>query len=144
MVEIIRAGGIPYYKSQNGLIMMLFMVPSDPNFGGDKPQIAKGLVDPGERPEDGGIREAVEELGLIKENILNSFLGFKREQETKKGLSKFYVYGMAIKDNQYFTEPHWETKETVWLSEKEISTQLRRDHTIPVYSVIRTINKRGD
>jgi len=48
---------------------MLFFIPSDPAYGGDKFQIVKGRVDNNEDIEVATIREASEELGLKKDNI---------------------------------------------------------------------------
>jgi 8-oxo-dGTP pyrophosphatase MutT (NUDIX family) len=47
---------------------MMFFIPSDPDFGGYKFQIAKGRVDR-RITSNAAIREAEEEIGLDKENI---------------------------------------------------------------------------
>lgn len=119
------------------------MIPSDPKYGGPDPQIAKGEVNPDEDITDAAIREVEEELGLVKSNIISYFLGYNQEQKSKKGTSKFFVYGINIFDPNNFIDPHWETGSTLWLSENEISTKLRKDHKIPVYNIIHHIKTRG-
>jgi len=73
----IRAGVIPYYIEDKD-IKMMFFIPSDFRYGGDKYQIAKGRVDPWEDVETAAIREAFEELGLNKRNIKKLFYRVKK------------------------------------------------------------------
>ena len=44
-----KAGVIPYYFNEQGNLMMMFMTPSNPAYGGNLYQIAKGRVDQGSR-----------------------------------------------------------------------------------------------
>lgn len=56
------------------------MVPSDERFGGKYPQFAKGIIEPGYTAKDNAIKEATEELGLKKENLINvDFLFFDKQ-----------------------------------------------------------------
>lgn len=140
---MIRAGCIPFYINEDNLIQMYFMVPSDPKYGGDMPQIAKGIVDPTDKcVKSGAIREAEEELGLKQSNIIDIFQGYTLTQETKKGKSIFHVYAAKIKNIHDFNEPDFETGERVWLCEKLISTKARKDHRIIIYNTIRNIKLR--
>ena len=41
-----RGGVVPYYI-KDGTILMMFMKPSDKNFGGERFQIAKGKIEKG-------------------------------------------------------------------------------------------------
>ncbi|HET8688270.1 MAG TPA: NUDIX domain-containing protein [Methanosarcina sp.] len=63
-----KAGVIPYFVKDEEIYMM-FMVPSNPKFGGSSPQIAKGRVEDGENIQEAALREAEEELGLRLNNI---------------------------------------------------------------------------
>ena len=69
---ILKAGFLPFYI-QNGSPIFLFMVSSNPKYGGTKPMISKGYVEIGEDIEDAAIREAQEELGLKKSNLFSLF-----------------------------------------------------------------------
>ena len=55
-----KAGIIPYYIDEDGIPMMMFMVPSNPNYGGTEYQIAKGHIDKGETHYKAAIREGKE------------------------------------------------------------------------------------
>ena len=61
---VYRAGTIPYVN-EGGEIKMMFMIPSNSEYGGDQAQIAKGKVEDGETTEFAAIREAKEELGAV-------------------------------------------------------------------------------
>ena len=63
-----RFGLIPWTVYHDSIIMM-FMMPSDPKFGGSNYQIAKGRKESGETDLEAAIREASEELGLKPSNI---------------------------------------------------------------------------
>jgi len=110
-----RGGLLPYYKI-NGKVYFALMIPSDSNYGGSKPQIAKGGIDPGETPIKTAIREAQEELG------------YKHKSSYK--LKKIYVennitwYCVQVDDMKL--GPHTnETKKVVWLETKQAFKQIR-------------------
>lgn len=115
----IRAGLIPYIK-QDGIIKMLFFIPSDPDYGGDKPQIAKGRVDKNEDVKTAALREASEELGLVIDNVINTKLITK---ELLSGMTadnyEFHLYASEIKDLNNFIPYGDETLETKWLTMEE-------------------------
>lgn len=138
----VRAGCIPYYIFDS-TVFMLFMIPSDPKYGGDKPQIAKGAVEEHETDfKEAAIREAEEELGLIKSNTFDVFKTYAHIQPTKTGVSEFYVFACKILTKENFIDPHFETKETVWLNEYQIKENIRRDQQFLVYNSIRKIKQK--
>lgn len=112
-----KAGFLPYIMV-DGVPQFMFMIPSDPEYGGDKPTVAKGGIDEGESPKQAGIREAEEELGLKKSNVNPSTIRLAWAGEIK-GMSSSYfmsIFMGEVKDKSDFNKPHFETKETVWLS----------------------------
>jgi 8-oxo-dGTP pyrophosphatase MutT (NUDIX family) len=131
--KIYRSGIIPYYIKE-GEIHMFFMKPSDPKFGGDIFQIAKGKHEDGEDPQTAGIREGKEELGLFEGNItaihnLGKFLG------------RTHVFICKIKDPEMFGEPHFETAETKWMTPEEFQAEGRDLHKPVVKATVRYITE---
>ncbi len=116
-----RAGIIPYYFDGDEVIM-LFFVPSDPRYGGESPQIAKGQIDPGEDPKTAAIREGYEEVGLVASNILN----IEELPTVVYNNSKMTVFIAEVRNIENFVEPGFECKETMWLSVEEFMTVGRR------------------
>lgn len=116
-----KAGLIPYFQDGDDEPRMAFMVTSNPRFGGAAPMIAKGHIDEGEAPDEAAIREAEEELGLRRSNMLGaSFETVWRGALT--GLDetyKFYVYAVRVKSMTDFDEPDYETEKVVWLTSAE-------------------------
>jgi 8-oxo-dGTP pyrophosphatase MutT (NUDIX family) len=121
-----RAGIIPYII-ENGEVKMLFFIPSDPDYGGDKFQIAKGRVDQGEEVEKTAIREGEEELGLKKENIKSVTLVSK---EVISGMDNynydFYLYVAEVYNKEDFGEFGYETGEIGWLTIDEYVQKGRK------------------
>jgi 8-oxo-dGTP pyrophosphatase MutT (NUDIX family) len=68
---IYRAGTIPYIVDNNEILMM-FMKPSNVEYGGDRFQIAKGRIEDGEDTKTAALREAREELGMFLSNIVST------------------------------------------------------------------------
>ena len=131
--KINRAGVIPYYVDE-GKIKMLFMKPSDTKYGGDTYQIAKGKYEEGETAEEAAFREAREELGLFKGNIvaqhnLGTFLGYTT------------IFVAKIKELDMFGDPHFETKSTKWMTPEEFQSSGRGIHKPVVKAVVRHIKK---
>lgn len=133
--KIYRAGFIPYIIEKDE-IKILFMKPSDPKFGGDVWQIAKGKVDPGETPEQAAVREAQEELGLFKPNI----------DGNKKHLGQFLgrtdIYVGKMKDKDMFGDFMHETASTKWMSPKEFYSDGREIHKPIIRAAERHIKKK--
>ncbi len=107
-----RAAMIPFYIKDDEF-HFLFMRPSDQNFGSLEYQIAKGMIDDGETELDAAIREGKEELGLKETNIENIHKIGKFNPMT--------VYACSVHNIDDFDEPHYETKDTKWLTEKEFT-----------------------
>ena len=123
---VYKAGFIPYFISDD-LIYMLFMKPSDPDYGGTKFQIAKGRCDDENSEQDTSLldcalREAEEELGLLTENLIKETIKFVDEA---LGIA---VYCGEVRNKDMFKEPHYETKETKWLTLEEFYNEGRLTH----------------
>lgn len=132
--KINRSGIVPYYVVE-GDIKMLFMKPSDPKFGGDCFQIAKGKQEPGEDLETTALREGQEELGLFEGNIetihrIGKFLGYTE------------MYVARIKDPDFFGDPHFETSATRWMEPSEFLSEGRDLHKPVVKAMVRLIEKK--
>ena len=131
--KINRGGLIPYIK-KNDEIYMLFMKPSAPKFGGDVFQIAKGKQEEGENIEQTALREANEELGLFPGNIVHlDNLGV--------WLGRTTMFIAEVKDETMFGDPHFETKETKWMTLQEFTSQGRGLHKPVVKAAHRKIMK---
>jgi hypothetical protein len=133
-----RCGIVPFTIDHNKILMM-FMTPSDPKYGGDKPQIAKGQIDNTDvDPLDEAIREGEEELGLKSSNFVSKPVYFKK-YKWGKGLLSMYI--VEINDMNDFNEPHYETGNVSWLTKKEYDQQGRKEqnHIInDIYNFIKT------
>jgi len=107
-----KAGIIPYYfDPKDDQLKFVFMVSSDPAFGGPKPMISKGEVEEGEELLEAAIREGEEELGLKKSNFAEApFLLDTRTFKSHFGDFEQTTYAVEIKDKKDFGKPHYETK----------------------------------
>lgn len=139
-----KAGLIPYVI-QNNEIKMLFMVPSDQNFGGNKPCIAKGGDEPGETPKQTAIRECKEELGLEESSFKDIF---KVSESILTGLDltyKFYVYAGELKEIPTKINFGWEVGTVHWLTLDEYK-QYGRENQLPIiqqaYNLIKSKTKK--
>jgi 8-oxo-dGTP pyrophosphatase MutT (NUDIX family) len=120
--KVEKAGIIPFYMEDDGLTMM-FMKPSDKNYGGKKFQIAKGHIDPGENPLEAAVRECYEELGLLENNII--WL-----EKCGIFLTNHHIFIAQVKDNspKAFTDYTDETEDTAWLGLDEFLSVGRGKH----------------
>lgn len=128
-----KAGIIPYYIDKERNMWMMFMVSSDPKYGGPLPQISKGYVDPEDEGSlSGAIREGQEELGLKLENVTHERFGvYEVYKGSIKGDEKEYsfkLYACEIKDRSDFDKPHFETKEVVWMTPAQFQFYGREAH----------------
>jgi len=128
-----RSGCLPYYI-KDGKIYMLFMLPSDSKYGGNQFQMAKGKHEEGETPLETGMREAGEELGLFQGNVTNN-------HHLGKFLGRTDVFVVKIKDPDAFGDPHFETKETKWMTPEEFQATGRSLHQPVVKAAVRWIQQ---
>lgn len=133
--KIRRAGVIPYYINDDDEIMMMFMKPSNPAYGGKRFQIAKGKFEEGETAEQAGFREASEELGLVNVNVLSSF-------KVGEFLGRTTVYAAKIRNTNAFADTTDETESTAWMTLKEFLEDGRSLHRPVVQSAYRQIVKK--
>lgn len=107
--KIYRAGTIPVYINDDGVMEMLFMKPSDSRYGGPDYQIAKGRIEDNETPYETAIREAEEELGLRERNILETI-------DCGTWLGRTHIYVALVEDKEDFGDFHFETESTKWFT----------------------------
>ncbi len=135
MNKVYRSGLIPYWIDDNNKIHMMFMLPSDPIYGGDKFQISKGKVEDGEDNQTTAVREAQEELGLMPCNIkgdvwyLDTYLG------------RTSVYVCRIADKHLFGVPGYETGDTTWMTVEQFENEGRDLHVAIVRDAYNQIVK---
>jgi 8-oxo-dGTP pyrophosphatase MutT (NUDIX family) len=132
--KVDRSGVIPYIV-EDGQIKMLFMRPSDPKFGGDTFQIAKGKHEEGESALEAGLREAGEELGLFTGNIIEA-------HDLGTFLGRTTVHVAKIKDKDLFGDPCDETEEVRWMTVDEFDAVGRDLHKPVVRAAIRLIKEQ--
>lgn len=135
-VPRVRSGTIPFYFAPDGTLKMLFMVSSDPNFGGSLPQVSKGGVDRGEEIKQAAIREGEEELGLREDNILRVLSPIKDEL--------FTAFPVEINDPDHFSDPHYETKQVVWMTPEEFYQSGRPLHKAIVKRAVQMIERNKE
>jgi 8-oxo-dGTP pyrophosphatase MutT (NUDIX family) len=129
-IEIEQAGdkaGIIPYVIENGKLLMMFMIPSDPKYGGPRPQVAKGGIDEGEDVKSTAIREGIEELGLREDNIVNTQFVSKQQITTKSQSYAMTVFAAEVRDRKAFDKPHYETGKVLWLTTELYLQRGRRD-----------------
>jgi len=131
--KVFRAGVIPY-TIEDGTIKMLFMRPSLAMFGGDVMQICKGKVEDGEEVQDAALREASEEVGLLRQNVekielLGTFMG------------RTTIYIAKIIDPTMFGPFSFETSEIRWMTASEFELEGRELHRPVVRAAIAQITK---
>ena len=130
---VYRAGTIPYIV-ENGEIKMLFMRPSDPEYGGDKMQIAKGKIEEGETAMFAALREAKEEIGLFLGNVIKT-------EEVGVFMGRTTVFVAKVKNKAMFGEPSFETSDVKWMSLSEFMEEGRDLHRPVVQASHRLICK---
>lgn len=124
-----RAGLIPWLRDDKGELRFLMMVSSDPKFGGPRPMISKGKIEEGEDAFECAVREAVEELGLKRENLAATPELLTHERVTlRSGTYMLTLYSAPILERWDFQMWCEETEYTVWMSLEEFRLEGRRDH----------------
>lgn len=131
---VYRAGTIPYVV-ENGKIEMLFMRPSDSEFGGFTYQIPKGKVED-EDPDHlfAALREAKEEVGLFIGNVI-------RTDEVGVFMGRTTVFMTKVKNKHMFGEPSYETESVKWMSPETFAEEGRDLHKPVVAAVVRKIKQ---
>ena len=130
---VYRAGTVPYIV-EDGVVKMLFMRPSDPEYCGDRMQIAKGKIEDGESAFDAALREAKEETGLFLGNII-------RTEEVGTFMGRTTVFVAKVKNKSMFGEPSFETSDVAWMTLDEFMEEGRELHRPVVQACYRAIQK---
>lgn len=115
-----RAGAIPYY-TENDQLYFLFMLPSNPKYGGSDFQIAKGKCEDGEAAIETAKREAQEELGLDPLNIVDA-------QELGVFLGRTTIFLFNVQNPHQLATPCFETAEVKWMTPDEFLVSGRDIH----------------
>lgn len=124
-----RVAGVIPYMFHDEDVKMLFMVSSDPAYGGDRPAVSKGGVDPDEDLLTAALREGNEELGLHSRNFAGSpFLVDTAQIEGMQSTYPMTVYAVEVADSDDFDHPHYETEYTTWMTLDEFRSEGRRSH----------------
>jgi 8-oxo-dGTP pyrophosphatase MutT (NUDIX family) len=132
-----RAGIVPWRRVGDELVF-LTMIPSDPMYGGPNPQIAKGVIDPGETPMIAAYREGEEELGLTHKAVnMLSFIDLGTFRLTRLQY-KVWVFAIELTNTAALVEPHYETSSVQWLSLGEFIRRGRADQ----HEIIKKANDR--
>lgn len=121
-----KAGLLPYIV-EDGKPVFMFMKSSDASFGGDAPMISKGHIDDGEIPKEAAIREAEEELGLNRSNMIASTLKevWRGELSGQTETYVMVIYACQVKDKANFGKPHYETESVHWMTNEEFQERGR-------------------
>lgn len=121
-MKIERAGLIPCFINADGDVEMMFMKPSDPQYGGSDYQIAKGKIEVGESQMETAIREAHEELGLKQDNIIHTFY-------CGKFLGRTYIFASIVNNKEDF-DPFMEdeTESVIWMTMDRFAKEGRDIH----------------
>lgn len=136
---VYRAGLIPY-RVINNQIEMMFMIPSDQRYGGDKPQVSKGKVEDGEDFKHAALREAKEELGLLESQIEGEI------HELGLFLGRMTMFYCKVGEDAIFGMPGSESADVMWLTLEQFKQQGRELH-LPMVSIAHhliSINEQPD
>lgn len=124
-----RAGLIPYMRGEDSL-QYLMMVSSDPKFGGPRPMISKGKIEPMEGTLDAAVREAEEELGLKRRNIRQGSIRELADERVvlHSGAYDLTLFSCEIVDRYDFGKWCDETDYILWMTLDEFRENGRKDH----------------
>ena len=136
--KVWRAGLIPYII-EDGEVKMMFMKPAPEvaEWSGNTFQIAKGKIENDETAEVAAIREAREELGLFRGNIILT-------EEVGVFMGRTMVFISKVNDKDMFGLPSDETSDTVWMTESEFLECGRDLHKPVISAAVRTIRRIED
>jgi 8-oxo-dGTP pyrophosphatase MutT (NUDIX family) len=113
---MVRAGAVIYHIF-NDVVHILLVKSSNPKFGGPDFQVPKGLCDPDESVEDAAIREADEEAGLNRSNMISI--------APLCVYNSIHIYGIKVSDMTDFHKPDYEIGETKWFTLSEAFKVIR-------------------
>ncbi len=100
--------------------------------------ISKGKIEDGETKLECAIREAEEELGLVRENMVGEPALLCEERVVlRSGTYDLAVYSVPIRDRWNFTVWCSETEYTEWMSLEQFKERGRRDH-VPFVEMLET------
>mgnify|MGYP001626442539 CR=1 FL=1 len=125
-VNITKAGVVPYMY-EDGILKMMFMLPSSPKRYGY--QVAKGSIEKNERLAKAAMREATEELGLREDNIITV---------NHPGIvySNMIIFPVLVKDKNRFDSPtDKETKNVKWMTINEFHEIGHPGHLPIIYGI---------
>lgn len=124
-----RAGLIPWMKGEDGVPVFLMMVSSNAKFGGPRPMLSKGKIEEGETAFECAVREAEEELGLVRSNMKSEpYLLTEERVVLRSGTYHLTVYAVEIRDRWDFGKWCDETEYTLWLNRDQFEQDGRKDH----------------
>ena len=128
-----RAGLVPYFTDEDGVTRYLMMVSSDPRYGGPRPMVSKGKIEPDETAFDAAIREAEEELGFVKSNAA-SLCTLISDEHVYLRSTNYHLTMYAVEVNSRYDFTRWgeETKYTIWMTAEEFRRNGRQDHVVYV------------
>lgn len=136
-----KAGILPYYMDGDTR-KFLFMISSDPAFGGSEPMISKGNIDAGESSLQAALREGEEELGLKRHNIVDGTLeaGWSGMVSGLDARYHMDIYICEVKSMTDFGTPQYETEKTIWLDLVSALKQVRTSHRPIVTAIAAKLN----
>jgi len=105
------------------------MIPSDPRFGGTRPQLAKGRIENGMNALETAIKEAKEELGYVYtpgkdiiELLVDNFYGIR-------------IYCVKVDSKSLDLKPDFETQYVAWLKLPNDFDKIRK-FQLPVFKTL--------
>lgn len=136
-----KAGILPYYMDGDAR-KFLFMISSDPAFGGSDPMISKGKIDAGESSLQAALREGEEELGLKRHNIVDGTLeaGWSGMVSGLDDRYRMDIYVCEVKSMVDFGTPQYETEKTIWLDLASALKRVRASHRPIVNAIAAKLN----
>ena len=120
-----KAGVIPYVII-DGKLEMLFVISSDPNYGGSDPGIIKGGADDGETPEQTALREMYEEVGIRKESIKSTTEVYSGKLTGLSTTYQMHVFAVELEEKPNLKIDSHEIAEAVWMTYNEFITEGRK------------------
>ena len=133
--KVFRAGLIPYIIEDDQILMMFMKPTADvAEWSGDCFQIAKGKIEDGETAEAAAIREAHEELGLFRGNVVLT-------EEVGVFMGRTTVFVSKVKNKDMFGLPSDETSDVAWMTEDEFLEEGRDLHKMVVQACVRAIKR---